>query len=169
MRHSDDQTMLTHYTMLGLSDAAGVINEMPGIGPSLDCDTGTCISPASAVHGRPHPCPTPAVNWATGGPRIGQVKKSGVTNPHTVPSVKRMERVRAFQDAGTGHRHRPLRTKRATFLAKSQGLAKLRVTGTIRFSAAMDALRPTLILTRPLPTAASGCAYAVATTMEIHL
>ena len=42
MRHSDYQTTLTHYTMLGLSDTAGAINEIPDIGtPETISATGT--------------------------------------------------------------------------------------------------------------------------------
>ena len=42
MRHSDYKTTLTHYTMLGLSDTAGAIKELPDIGePETIIATGT--------------------------------------------------------------------------------------------------------------------------------
>ena len=42
MRHSDYKTTLAHYTMLGLSDTAGAINELPDIGePETTSATGT--------------------------------------------------------------------------------------------------------------------------------
>ena len=47
MRHSDYQTTLTHYTMLGLSDTAGAINEIPDIGtPETISATGTMSATA---------------------------------------------------------------------------------------------------------------------------
>ena len=42
MRHSDYKTTLAHYTILGLSDTAGAINELPDIGvPETTSATGT--------------------------------------------------------------------------------------------------------------------------------
>ena len=42
MRHSDYKTTLAHYTMLGLNDTAGAINELPDIGvPETTRATGT--------------------------------------------------------------------------------------------------------------------------------
>ena len=42
MRHSDYKTTLAHYTILGLSDTAGAINELPAIGvPETTRATGT--------------------------------------------------------------------------------------------------------------------------------
>ena len=51
MRHSDYQTTLAHYTMLGLSDTAGAINELPDIGePETTSATGTMDATSDPPH-----------------------------------------------------------------------------------------------------------------------
>ncbi len=51
LRHSDYKTTLKHYTVLGLSDTAKAINQLPAIGdPQRDAATGTCDAKPQHTH-----------------------------------------------------------------------------------------------------------------------